>query len=87
MENDRKPKAEDMIRSASSGLKAYLPYSQLGFEIVGSVILCVGIGYAMDSWLGTGHLFLVIFGVVGVGAAVLISIRAMKSINHLEKRT
>ena len=30
-----------------------------GYSIIGAIVVCGGIGYALDSWRGTSHWFLV----------------------------
>jgi F0F1-type ATP synthase assembly protein I len=43
------------------------PAASAGYTIIGAIIVCGGIGYAIDAWQGTSPWFLVgglIFGVV-----------------------
>ncbi|MFO8049836.1 MAG: AtpZ/AtpI family protein [Desulfosudaceae bacterium] len=39
---------------------------QIGLTMAGSIIFCFFIGYALDNWLGTKGIFIVIFTILGV---------------------
>lgn len=44
---------------------------RIGVEMVSALAVGVGIGLALDWWLGTGPWFLVVFFLLGAGAAIL----------------
>ena len=48
-----------------------------GIEMVGTLAVGVGIGWALDLWLGTGPWLLVVFFFVGAAAGMLNVYRAM----------
>ena len=46
---------------------------QLGLTMVGSILLCLAIGYYLDKWLNTKGLFItvfILFGIAGGGYTV-----------------
>jgi len=49
---------------------------RIGVEMVSALAVGVGIGLLMDWWLGTGPWFLVVFFLLGAGAAILNVYRA-----------
>jgi ATP synthase protein I len=49
---------------------------RIGVEMVSALIVGVGIGYALDWWLGTKPWFLVVFFLLGAGAAIVNVYRA-----------
>ena len=40
--------------------------SQLGLTMAGSILLCFGIGYLLDRWLGTRGVFITVFILLGI---------------------
>jgi ATP synthase protein I len=63
----------------SSGSKEMSGYSmaiRIGTELVGALIVGVGIGYFLDYWLDTKPWFLVVFFFLGAAAGVLNVYRA-----------
>jgi len=40
---------------------------ELPLTLVGSVIICGGVGYFLDRWVKTAPLFLLLFGAAGFG--------------------
>ena len=49
---------------------------RIGVEMVSALAMGVGIGLLLDWWLGTGPLFLLVFFVLGAGAAFINVYRA-----------
>ncbi len=49
---------------------------RIGVEMVSALVVGVGIGLLLDWWLGTGPWFLVVFFLLGAGAAILNVYRA-----------
>ncbi len=49
---------------------------RIGVEMVSALAVGVGIGLLLDWWLGTGPWFLVVFFLLGAGAAILNVFRA-----------
>ena len=49
---------------------------RIGVEMVSALMVGVGIGLLLDWWLGTGPWFLVVFFLLGAGAAILNVYRA-----------
>jgi ATP synthase protein I len=52
-----------------------------GIEMVGTLAVGVGIGWALDLWLGTGPWLLVVFFFVGAAAGMLNVYRAMSGMD------
>ena len=44
---------------------------RIGVDMVSALVVGVGIGWLIDWWLGTGPWFLVVFFLLGAGAAML----------------
>ncbi|HET6522623.1 MAG TPA: AtpZ/AtpI family protein [Geminicoccaceae bacterium] len=57
---------------------------QAGIEIVVALAVGVGIGWALDRWLGTMPLFLVAFFMLGAAAGVLNAYRTLNRVNRLD---
>jgi F0F1-type ATP synthase assembly protein I len=53
----------------------------LGFTLVGIVLLCTGLGYLLDRWIGTRPLLMIggVFVGAGLGFAYLVSILFSRS--------
>jgi len=63
--------------SDSSGEMGGLGWAfRIGVEMVSALAVGVGIGLLLDWWLGTGPWFLVVFFLLGAGAAILNVYRA-----------
>ncbi len=57
-------------------MSGYSMAIRIGTELVAALIVGVGIGYFLDSWLDTKPWFLVVFFFLGAGAGVLNVYRA-----------
>lgn len=53
---------------------------RVGVELAGTLAVGVGIGWALDKWLGTGPWLMVVFFFLGGAAGVLNVYRAVKNI-------
>lgn len=74
-ERDSAEQADNQVpKNAMSGLGAAF---RVGTELVGALIVGVGIGYLLDQWLGTTPWLLVVFFFLGSGAGVLNVYRAV----------
>ena len=71
-----------------SGFIEYLALvSQVGLTMVGSILLCFGIGYLFDKWLRTKGILLVIFTILGIiGGGVTVYRQIMELPRKQEKR-
>lgn len=49
----------------------YGPAFQVAIEMVGSLVVSIGLGWLLDDWLATGPVFLVIFFFLGAAAGGL----------------
>ena len=67
----------------SEALRELLPYTNLGWQLVASMLFFFGIGYGLDHLLETGSTLTIIFAVIGiiVGLASVI-----KSANELQRK-
>lgn len=62
--------------------------SQLGFTMVGSIMLCFFVGYYLDKWLGTKAVFTIIFIILGViGGGVTVYRQIMTITEDTQKET
>ncbi len=53
---------------------------RVGIELAGTLAVGVGIGWALDRWLGTGPWFMVVFFFLGGAGGVLNVYRAVKNL-------
>jgi F0F1-type ATP synthase assembly protein I len=58
-----------------------LQLASFGLEMGVAVVIGIGGGYYLDSWLGTGPLFFWLGFVLGMGAAVKAVVDAVKLVN------
>ena len=74
---DRRAIGNRPDRPADSGVGIAI---RVGVELAGTLAVGVGIGWALDKWLGTGPWFMVVFFFLGGAAGVLNVYRAVKNI-------
>ena len=74
---DRRATGHGRDRPADSGVGIAV---RVGVELAGTLAVGVGIGWALDKWLGTGPWFMVVFFFLGGAAGVLNVYRAVKNI-------
>jgi ATP synthase protein I len=72
-------------KNASQGLRDYAMLGSLGYQLLAAILLCFGIGYGLDYIVGTKPILTVVFGVVGIGAGLLLVFRSTK--NYSTKKT
>jgi F0F1-type ATP synthase assembly protein I len=61
------------------------PYLSVGWQLAGAMLIYVGIGYAMDRWLGTSPRYLLVGAIVGMFAFFLQLARVVKRMNQETK--
>ena len=61
----------DPRRQSKGSQGGYGAAFQVAIEMVGSLVVSVGLGWVLDDWLDTGPLFLVIFFFLGAAAGGL----------------
>ncbi|HDM77173.1 MAG TPA: AtpZ/AtpI family protein [Deltaproteobacteria bacterium] len=59
--------------------------TQLGFTMVGSIGLCMAVGYFLDKWLGTKGIFISIFIILGVIGGGVTCYRQIKEIEEKDR--
>ncbi|MCD7905730.1 MAG: AtpZ/AtpI family protein [Clostridiales bacterium] len=68
-------------------LKAWAILPQIALVMLTPILLCILLGHFLDGLLGTEVLFLIIFTVLGVGAAFRsLYVFCMKTLKEDEKR-
>ncbi|MDT8322616.1 MAG: AtpZ/AtpI family protein [Bacteroidota bacterium] len=70
-------------RIIGESLRELLPYTNLGWQLVASVLLFFGIGYGLDALLDTGDLLTIILSVLGIVYGLW---SVIKSANDLQNR-
>ncbi len=75
MEEEQQPRG----RGTQSGLGQGL---RIGIEMVVSVAVGAGLGYFIDSWAGTGPLFMILFLFLGFAAGVMNVLRVVKGLDE-----
>ena len=71
-----------MFRKYSKIAEQMSIVSQLGLTMVGSIGLCMAIGYFIDRWLGTKGVFITIFIILGVIGGGYTCYRQIKEIEE-----
>lgn len=67
----------------SEAMREVLPYTNLGWQLVASMLLFFGAGYLLDNWLGTGDTMKIILSILGIGFGLYTFI---KSVNQLQEK-
>jgi ATP synthase protein I len=60
--------------------------SAVGIAFVLAVVFGFGIGYALDSWLGTSPVFIIVFFFIGLAAGIVNVLRTASSVTRNERR-
>lgn len=75
------------VRQAGSGARTkYGAGLQVGIELVAGVVGGVLIGYALDRWLATAPLLLIVFFVLGAAAGTLNAYRWLRRFDAAQVR-
>lgn len=61
-------------------LRSMLPYTQIGWQLVSTILLFFGIGYALDVWLELRPVCTIIGAVLGVVVAMVGFFRSAQSL-------
>ncbi|GEM_PF-2625590 len=64
-------KARTERKSLNESLRSLLPYTQLGWQLLATMLVFFGIGYGLDAWLELSPTLTVTFSVIGVVVAVV----------------
>lgn len=75
----RKPRRPADSRGMAAGFR-------VAIDLISGLALGVGIGIALDMWLGTSPWFLILFFFIGSGAALMNVMRTAKSLEADRKR-
>ena len=63
-------------------LRELLPYTNLGWQLVASVLVFFGAGYGLDSLLGTGRILTIVLAVIGIVYGLWSVIRGANELQH-----
>lgn len=77
----------DSSSQFSRALRELLPYTQLGWQMLATMMLALGAGYLADRWLGTQPVLLVVCLIVGVIVAIVQFVRTAQTLSEPDKRT
>lgn len=72
MEKQKKPK------NKNSGLNNFIRFSNLGFEMLGIMAFFIFLGFKLDQWLNLNRVFIAIFTIFSVFAALYYALRKIK---------
>ncbi len=67
----------------SEAMREVLPYTNLGWQLVATMLLFFGAGYLLDNWLDTGDTMKIILSILGIGFGLYTFI---KSVNQLQEK-
>jgi F0F1-type ATP synthase assembly protein I len=62
---------EESPTQFTRAVRELLPYTQLGWQMVSTLLLALGAGYLLDRWLGTTPTLLVVSMVLGIVVAII----------------
>jgi ATP synthase protein I len=65
-------------------MRELLPYTNLGWQLVASILIFFGAGYGLDSLLGTGSILTIILSVLGIVYGLW---SVIKSANELQQKS
>lgn len=75
---------DDGLSAVSRAYRAAAPWMSLAWQFVGSAMVGVGVGYAVDAWRGTKPWGLLVGGLLGSVMGLYVFIR--NSLRLLEKK-
>ena len=81
--NAPEKKNRTTAESIADTFRELLPYTQLGWQLVASILLFFGAGYGLDALLGSKPWFTVFLSVVGIVYGLT---SVIKTANHLQQR-
>lgn len=47
-------------------MRELLPYTNLGWQLLATILFFFGAGYGLDSLLGSGEILTIVFSVIGI---------------------
>jgi ATP synthase protein I len=74
-------KSKEALKRKNSGFGVAF---KIATDLVVAIVVGVGIGWILDSWLSTKPLFLLVFFLFGVAAGLLNVIRTAKKLNDIK---
>ncbi len=74
-----RPTTASVADSYLDGMQGAGPYLGLGMQIAASMALFVGGGYAVDRWLGTSPVGLLVGAVIGMAGIVALVVRIART--------
>lgn len=81
--NPPERKNKSTAASISETLRELLPYTNLGWQLVASILLFFAAGYGADALLGSTPWLTVVLSVVGIVYGLT---SVIKTANHLQQR-
>ncbi len=60
--------------------------SAVGIAFVLAVLIGFLVGYALDNWLGTSPLFIIVFFFLGIAAGIVNVVRTANAVGRQDKR-
>lgn len=74
------------LKMLSDAFRQYLPYANLGYQLV----IAVGGGFLLGWWIdgktGTEPLFMIVGALFGMGAGIFLVVRTVSEMNHWNKK-
>ncbi|MBN1447422.1 MAG: AtpZ/AtpI family protein [Bacteroidetes bacterium] len=83
---DRKKPYKTTPESISETLRELLPYTNLGWQLVASILLFFGIGYGLDHLLGTDSIFTIALSVIGIFVGLWSVIKTANELQHKQEK-
>jgi F0F1-type ATP synthase assembly protein I len=78
-----KKAGKSTMSMVSEAMREVLPYTNLGWQLVATMLLFFGAGYLLDGWLDTGDTMKILFAVLGIVFGLY---TFLKSVHHLQEK-
>jgi ATP synthase protein I len=82
---ERNPSPESRSEAGSQDRSGMALGMRLSAELIAGVLVGLGVGWALDHWLGTGPWLLLVFLLLGTAAGILNVIRAGNRLDQQDR--
>lgn len=74
------------MKMVSEAMRTMLPYTHLGWQLIATILVFFGIGYWLDTWLGSAPWLMAVLSLLGVVFAMVSFIRQVSSDSFVHKK-
>ncbi len=70
-ETTKPSQGHEAAKRMTQGLGRWVKYSAVGMQFVGVIVACIGLGWAVDRWVGTAKPWFSLMGaLLGIGGGM-----------------